>query len=231
MTQDTNGLMPPQDASNLLLWLDLETTGLSPQDDPPLEIAVVITEAHPRWVERCSLQAVLPIPDWRTLVPEVLEMHTTNGLMAESWVTYKPNPVGIEEYAETMAALQQSLLDLLAAVAPGYQNGTWVLAGSGSDRFDRAVIGRWMPEFAKVLAYKGLDISPIREALRIIGRKDLVFTTDKPSRHRAMDDVRHAIAEWEHYARLLAVIGCPDCGAHRDDECREGCTADRGVLA
>lgn len=180
-----------------LLWVDLETTGLSPRADDIVEWAHILTTAEPPYEVLDSFESVVrPDDGWATrMVPRVVQMHSRSGLLGEI-----PNGISIE----TLDAA------VVARIGQHGRVGEFTLAGSGVSHFDHEFIKVHMPGVAAFLRYATLDVGVIRRALGFAGREDLeaAGTTyegdshdDKP--HRSMADITDHLAEWREYARLL----------------------------
>jgi len=176
--------------NDLLLWLDLETTGLDPEAPGAriLEVAAVVTDEA--LVRQGSFEAVLQFEDTTmisSLEPRVREMHERHGLLAEC--------VGAGALA--LDEVQGELIGLLAGcrMAPG----TAPLCGS-TISFDRAWLKRFMPKVNGLLHYRNIDVTTVKRLARM-WRPDLI-EPKKADRHRAMSDILESIAELRFYRDL-----------------------------
>lgn len=183
---------------NSILWLDMESTGLDPEYDHVLEVAVVVTDRD-----------LEPLFRWQTIVqpsdlgaarfrmeatPErvVAEMHDANGLWSEimdgAGIRLATAEAELEKIARRWA--DPSLGDALAP------DGRIPLAGSGISHYDREVIKRQMPRLEACLTYWMYDVGQVGRFAR-----DLADGPPRPERaegakkHRAMADVEAAIEE------------------------------------
>lgn len=168
-----------------IYYLDLETTGLDPERDEILEIAIGKAEwDNPTKVERVY-QAVLYLdPDWiPTFHPVVQEMHTKNGLFKECAVSNHQ----LYEQVEAEALSYIPKID-----------GGHTLAGN-SVHFDLSFLKADMPRLAARFSHRLLDVSAVRLFARTLG-----FDPPKAEpAHRAWDDVLSSAAQLEELRRLM----------------------------
>jgi oligoribonuclease len=162
------------------LWIDIETTGLDPDTNVILEIAAVVTGEDLIEIESWHrVFSWLPAPDDKWTAPEVLAMHTVNGLWAEC----------------ERAPLQDGIDPLLEIIdRTTWAEGRPILAGS-SVHFDRGFLVTEFEEIAARLHYRMHDVRTLTNAAIDAGR---VPPEAEGSNHRAMADVRYALdrARW-----------------------------------
>lgn len=189
------------------LWLDLETAGTDPHNDPILEIGAIVTRIDAPFAELATFSCVTRRPSdegqdvspyWgpADLDPVVRKMHTTNGLLAE---IEAGGGVDLGE-AET------ALIGVLRQI--GHRHD-FVLAGSGVGHFDRRFLDVQTPQLASWLRYYCLDVGVVRRFLVASGATGaltgLPGQDTKP--HRAAADIALHLAEARHYAHLLGCAG------------------------
>lgn len=185
---------------NLLLWLDLETTGLT-LEDSIVEVGCVLTTRSAPWAEITSYSAVVRPPgEWEAALPDaVAEMHTATGLLDD---------VRVSDYT-----IEQAERDIIEMLRNHGTPGEFILAGSGIGHFDDWMIRAKMPDLDGWLHYKHFDVSSVREGLYMAGRRSLVASgsTFGPTAkaHRALDDIRDHLAEWRVYGELFASLPTP----------------------
>lgn len=174
-----------------LIWVDMEMTGLIPEQDVVIEVATIVTDSElntlaegPVLAIHQSDERLAAMDEWNTthhnasgLVPRV-RASTVNEAMASS---------------ETIAFLEQ-----------------WVPAGASpmcgnSICQDRRFMARHMPELERFFNYRNLDVSSLKILMQR-WRPDLEAGFSKAGTHLALDDIRESIAELryyrEHFLRL-----------------------------
>ena len=174
-----------------LLWVDLEMTGLDPEEDRILELAAIATswdlEPIMRGDERAEMTAVVRVPEklmCERMVGEFWEKNaeSRDGLMAQ-------NAEG--KSAKTVEE------ELLAFIDKWF--GDEVILAGNSIHQDRKFIDREWPEVAKRLHYRMLDVSAWKVVFE--GKYGKRFT--KREAHRALDDIRGSIEELRWYLEMI----------------------------
>jgi len=170
--------------SDLLVWIDLEMTGLEPDKERIIEVATLITDAQLNVVAEGPVIAVKQpdsllagMDDWNQ------KTHGESGLVAR----VKASTV------ETQEAERQTL-DFLRQ---------YVVAGSSpmcgnSIHQDRRFLEREMPDLWAFFHYRNLDVSTVKELAKRWNPGALVGFK-KQNAHLAMDDIKESIAELAHY--------------------------------
>ncbi|UXZ55168.1 oligoribonuclease [Halomonas sp. 7T] len=170
--------------SDLLVWIDLEMTGLEPDKERIIEVATLITDAQLNVVAEGPVIAVKQpdsllagMDDWNQ------KTHGESGLVAR----VKASTI------ETQEAEQQTL-DFLRQ---------YVIAGSSpmcgnSIHQDRRFLEREMPDLWAFFHYRNLDVSTLKELAKRWNPGALVGFK-KQNAHLAMDDIKESIAELAHY--------------------------------
>ena len=170
----------------MLVWIDLEMTGLDADRDHVLEIATIITDDELNPVGD-GLQLVIHQP------PEVLglmgdvvsKMHHESGLTDE----VRLSTLSLEE-------AQQQTLDFIRRHVP--EAGTVPLCGN-SIGMDRRFLNRWLPEIEHYLDYHVVDVSSIKE---LAVRWYPALASRRPRKkkgHRALDDILESIEELKYW--------------------------------
>jgi oligoribonuclease len=167
-------------------WVDLEMTGLDDLTDKILEVAVVITDVELKPVETFHRIVFQP--------PEVLESmndwckktHGESGLTA---MIPKGTP---------LATVEKELGELIARHFP--PNERVVLCGNSVGN-DKRFIDRYMPEVAKRLHYRLIDVSSFKEVFR----EKYSVNFQKANAHRAIDDIHESIRELGYYLSYVTV--------------------------
>lgn len=167
-----------------LVWLDMEMTGLNPESDTILELAMVVTDA--------DLNVVAESESWAVRQPDAV----LAGM--DDWNTKTHGASGLTERVRT------SLLDMraveLAAITFMQE---WVGKGispmcGNSICQDRRFMARYMPELVSWFHYRNLDVSTLKELCRR-WRPDLSAQVNKTGAHTALADIHESIEELRFY--------------------------------
>lgn len=193
MTEQARNPIAAQPAPNEthLVWIDMEMSGLDPQQNRILELAVVVTDSElqlvaegPVLVVHQSTEHLDAMDDWNK------NTHGRSGLIDR----VKASSVN-EESAESA---------MLAFLAPLVPPGKSPLCGNSVHQ-DRRFMNRYMPRLEAFFHYRNLDVSTIKE----LGRRwqpDLVKGFTKKGAHTALADIMESIEELRYY-RAAGFIG------------------------
>ena len=173
-----------------LVWVDLEMTGLDPDSDVIVEVAVIVTDgALEQLAEGPDLVISQPEEKLAAMVDVVREMHQASGLTA-----------AVRASETSLADAEREVLAFIAAHVP--ERGVAPLAGN-SVHADRMFLRRHMPEVEGHLHYRNVDVSTVKELAKR-WRPDVVEQApEKEGGHRALADIRESIVELRHYRDAL----------------------------
>gem|GEM_PF-908639 len=147
MTQETQ-----ENTQQRLVWIDLEMTGLSVDNDEIVEIAAIVTDAELNELDAGISLVIKPSQEALNNMDDfVTGMHNDSGLMTEL-------DTGI-----TLEAAQTQVLDYIKSHVPEPNKGH--LAGS-SVYVDRGFLAKYMPDIDQYLHYRLIDVSSIKELAR-----------------------------------------------------------------
>lgn len=178
-----------------LIWIDLEMTGLSPENDVIIEIATVVTDAQ--------LQVLAEGP--------VIAVHHDEAMLArmDEWNTRQHGQSGLT------ARVRASVVDTATAEARTIAFlEQWVPAGvspicGNSICQDRRFLARHMPLLERYFHYRNLDVSTLKELARRWAPQ-VASQFSKESSHLALADIHDSIRELQFYREhLLAPVCAP----------------------
>ena len=170
----------------MLVWMDLEMTGLDPAKDVIVEIATIVTDDQLEIVaEGPDLVVHQPDDALAGLEQVVGDMHTSSGLLE----AIKASTITLEEAGA-------STLEFIKAHVP--EPRTIPLCGN-SIGTDRRFLAVYLPDIEDHLHYRSVDVSTIKELTRRWYPGALEATPRKATAHRALDDIRESIQELRWY--------------------------------
>ncbi len=174
----------------MLVWMDLEMTGLDPSRHVIVEIATLITDDELDVVaEGPDLVIHQPQAALEAMDDVVREMHTRSGLLP-----------AIEASTTTLEDAGRATLAFLVQHVP--EVGTVPLCGN-SIGTDRRFLAAYLPEIEHHLHYRTVDVSTLKELARRWYPGVLEAAPRKGGGHRALDDVRESVAEMRYYREAM----------------------------
>lgn len=166
-------------------------TGLNPEKDCLVEVAVVITNSELEILDDGIDVVIKPRPDsWQNMNEFVRNMHTESGLINEV-----ENGLSLEQ-------AQQVILDYIKRFVPNAKEAP--LAGNTIGT-DRMFLNRYMPELDDYLHYRNIDVSSIKELTRRWYPRVYFQLPKKAGGHRALADIRESIQELRYYRSTVMV--------------------------
>lgn len=178
-------------ATDRIIWVDCEMTGLDLANDALIEVAVLVTDFN--LTQLGDGVDVLIKPEQAALDQMndfVRDMHTTSGLLDEL------------ENGLTMAEAQDKVMAYISQYAP--EAGKWPLGGN-SVATDRAFLDRDMPQLSAHLHYRLIDVSSVKELARRWYPRAYFAAPRKDGGHRALADITESIAELRYYREAVFV--------------------------
>ena len=175
--------MAQQNANNLC-WLDMEMTGLSPETDRIIEVAVIITDSDLNVLAQSPVYAVHQSD-------EVLDA-------MDEWCTATHDRTGltqrVRESQYTEAEVEQNLLDFIAAWIPAQASP---MCGNSVHQ-DRRFMQKYMPRLEAHFHYRNLDVSTLKELAKR-WNPAVAKGVVKRGSHKALDDILESIEEMRYY--------------------------------
>lgn len=178
---------------DLILFCDLETTGVDADLDSIIEVGIALY-SWPAFEEVGALSIVVkPTAIARERMDDndiVRNMHKANGLYDE-----------IERGVTSEEA--DEIIDGLLAKFGTRSSGHIPLAGSGVTHFDRRFIKRYLPKFDGRLTHWAYDVGVLRRMFILAGAR---YADDSGKTHRALDDARVHAEEFAFYMDAIRTM-------------------------
>ncbi len=174
-----------------LIWIDLEMTGLEPQQDTIIEIATIITDSE--------LNILAEGPS--------LAIKTDKNIMdgMDEWNTKQHGKSGLTERVLnsqiSMREAEQQTLDFIKQWVPA---GKSPMAGNSICQ-DRRFMARLMPTLEAYFHYRNLDVSTLKELVKR-WKPELKEGFKKDSEHLALQDIKDSINELKYYRKVAMSI-------------------------
>jgi oligoribonuclease len=171
------------DANNLI-WVDIEMSGLDPEAERVLEVAVVVTDTN--------LNTVAEGP--------VLVVHQNDAVLdaMDAWNKNTHSKSGLIERVKastlTEADVENRLVEFLRQHVPA---GVSPLCGNSVHQ-DRRFMVKYLRAFEAYFHYRNLDVSTLKELMRR-WKPDLAAGMTKHGRHEALADIYESIEELKYY--------------------------------
>jgi oligoribonuclease len=172
-----------QDALNLL-WIDLEMSGLFPDDNRILEVAIVVTDAN--------LNVIAEGP--------VLVVHQSDALLdgMDNWNKGTHGKSGLIDRVKTSTLNEDEVeAQMLAFIKQYVPERTSPMCGNSICQ-DRRFLARYMPKLEAYFHYRNLDVSTLKELAKR-WRPGLVEAFKKANKHEALADIYESIDELKYY--------------------------------
>ena len=185
----TDTLLPSSDQN--LIWIDLEMTGLYPDTDRIIEIAVVVTDPQ------LTVRIEGPVFAIHQSDAVLDGMDAWNrGTHGKSGLTARVRASIIDE-----AAAQAQLIDFLKQYVP---KGKSPMCGNSICQ-DRRFMARYMPELEAFFHYRNVDVSTLKELARR-WKPAVLDGFKKAQAHTALADIHESIDEMLHYRQHLLAV-------------------------
>jgi oligoribonuclease len=178
-------------AENNLIWIDMEMTGLQPDSDRIIEIALLVTDPQLVTIAEGPV-LVVHQPD------EVLDA-------MDSWNKSTHRKSGLIERVRASrmseADAERAALEFLESHVPA--NASPMCGNSICQ--DRRFLARWMPRLEAHFHYRNLDVSTLKELVRR-WKPELLKGFTKEGKHEALADILESIEELKFYRKSVMTI-------------------------
>jgi oligoribonuclease len=172
-----------QDPSNLI-WIDMEMSGLNPDAERILEVAIVVTDSHLNTVAEAPVlvvhqsDAVLDaMDDWNK------STHAKSGLIPR-----------VRASTLTESAVEEQMLAFLGQHAAPNSSP---MCGNSVHQ-DRRFLARYMPKLEAFFHYRNLDVSTLKELAKR-WKPEIMVGLTKHGKHEALADIQESIGELKYY--------------------------------
>jgi oligoribonuclease len=170
----------------VLVWMDLEMTGLDPSVHTIVEIATLVTDDDLAIIAEGPDLVIHQPPEALAVMPEVVRaMHRQSGLLQ----AIERSTLGLADAgAQTLAFIKEHVTEPRTVPLAGNSIGT-----------DRRFLAAFLPEIEDFLHYRSVDVSTIKELARRWYPDVIASAPAKIGNHRALDDIHESVAELRHY--------------------------------
>ena len=176
---------------NNLIWIDMEMTGLQPDSDRIIEIAMLVTDSQ--------LNVLAEGP--------ALVVHQPDAVLEamDSWNKSTHKKTGlidrVRASAMSEADAERAALAFLGEHVPANNSP---MCGNSICQ-DRRFLARWMPRLEAHFHYRNLDVSTLKELVRR-WKPELMKGFSKEGKHEALADILESIEELKFYRKAVMTI-------------------------
>lgn len=191
MTNHNSNIQQLEKNDQNLVWLDCEMTGLDPEKERLIEIAVVVTGPH--------LEPRIEGP--------VFVIHQSDELLdqMDAWNKGTHGRSGLIEKVKASAVTEDQAQEALIAFLSQYVSaGASPMCGNTIGQ-DRRFLAKYMPQLEAFFHYRNLDVSTLKE-LSKRWRPEVYSSFKKQQKHTALADVHESIEELSHYREHFLVL-------------------------
>ncbi|MGE5524635.1 MAG: oligoribonuclease [Rhodospirillaceae bacterium] len=176
-----------QDPANLI-WIDMEMSGLDPEKERILEIAIVVTDGQ--------LNTVAEAP--------VLVVHQVDALLdaMDEWNRNTHGKSGLVDRVKASALTEAQAEDRMLAFLEQHVPPRVSPMCGNSVHQDRRFLARYMPRLEAYFLYRNLDVSTLKELARR-WKPQIMPGLTKQGKHEALADIYESINELKYYREHL----------------------------
>jgi Oligoribonuclease (3''->5'' exoribonuclease) len=190
---EANNPVPPvlSKSDQNLVWLDCEMTGLEPDTDRLLEIAVIVTGPQAGATHRRP----------RVCHSSGRRIAEQDGRLEQGHARPQRPDRKVKASVVTEAEAEQQILEFLARYVP---KGTAPMCGNSIGQ-DRRFLVRYMPKLERFFHYRNVDVSTLKELAKR-WKPEAYSSFKKAQKHTALADVHESIDELAHYRKHLLSV-------------------------
>lgn len=178
------------DVKETIIWIDVETSGPTPETDELLEIGALITDLSGNVVSD-TFESLVHVPNLPVVLAktshDVLDIHEESGLWFDLWNRKSFEPLIIE--SELINWLDESV-----------NEDTILYFGGNSITLDRNFVRLNLPNFYKRISHRSVDVTSLSIALQ---SNTYVGPFKKQKAHRALLDAKDSLIEYRYYLHCM----------------------------
>lgn len=167
-------------------WIDLEMTGLDDAKDVILEVAIIVTDLDFKPLETYNEAVFQP-------------QQALDGM--DDWCKKTHGDSGLTEKVKKGKPLQKVEEDLLAIIKRHFPTDERVVLCGNSVGNDKRFVDKYMPELAKKLHYRILDVS----SFKVVFKNKYKIKFEKKKSHKALEDITESINELKTYLSYVKI--------------------------
>jgi len=182
--------MAQENNNHNLIWIDMEMTGLDPDNDRIIELAVVITDGH--------LNTIAEGP--------VLVVSQTDAVLdgMDKWNQSTHGKSGlIDKVKASRLSEADAESQMIAFLQQHVPSRTSPMCGNSICQ-DRRFMARWMPQLEAYFHYRNLDVSTFKELVKR-WKPEIAAGLKKEGKHEALADIYDSINELKYYREHFIV--------------------------
>ena len=176
-----------QDASRLI-WIDMEMSGLKPDTDVILEVALVVTTQNLELVAEGPVRAI----------------HQSDAVLdgMDAWNQATHSRSGLTDRVRACELSEADAEDEMLAFLQQHVPPTVSPMCGNSICQDRRFLARYMPRLEAYFHYRNLDVSTLKELARR-WKPEVAAGFTKQGKHEALADIYESIQELRYYRETL----------------------------
>lgn len=176
-----------------IVWIDTEFSGTSPESDELLEVAALITDLKGNIISE-PYHSLVSVTNISSIISKSVDkvkiMHEKSGLWSDLW----------NKKSKTTEIIDKEMVRWLET---NCEEKTILYFGGNSVTTDRNFIASNLPKFYSMISFRSIDATTLSIVLSANSGFPKYFKNPK---HRALDDVKESILEYQHYTRWITMF-------------------------